>query len=112
MVERMTRRANKRKQEPDRQAIEWPTTLFFAAGLMVLAMAAFAPALRNGFVNWDDGPYIVINPTLNDASGLLAIWEPEIVTNLLGRFGVSPPALRSPKARQSGAITTNPRRAN
>ena len=30
--------------------------------LLVGVLAAFAPALRSGFVNWDDGPYITENP--------------------------------------------------
>lgn len=57
--------------------VSGPALLRRAAGpsLVLLAVAAFAPALRNGFVNWDDGPYIVINRTLDDAgNGLPRIW--------------------------------------
>src|SRR5512135_2370934 len=36
---------------------------YAAAGLVVLiTLAAYVPALRNGFVNWDDDLYVVGNP--------------------------------------------------
>src|SRR5438132_9926071 len=40
-----------------------------AAGLIVLMFAAFAPALRNDFVGWDDEQTIVHNPWLNPPTG-------------------------------------------
>ena len=35
-----------------------------AALVAVSALAAFAPILGNGFVAWDDGPYILNNPLI------------------------------------------------
>src|SRR5262245_32874228 len=45
-----------------------------ALALLLLSLGAFAPALQNDYVNFDDGPYILGNSQLNDWSGLLAIW--------------------------------------
>ena len=88
----MAKRPNKRRRDAARKTdkrpptradaahkpSDLPTTMFCAAGLAVLSFVAFAPALRNGFVNWDDGPYIVINRLLDDFDGLKKIWmEPE-----------------------------------
>jgi tetratricopeptide (TPR) repeat protein len=44
-----------------------------AAALLLLTAAAFAPAVRNGFV-WDDDAYVHQNPTLESAAGLRRIW--------------------------------------
>jgi protein O-mannosyl-transferase len=41
--------------------------------LLVLAIAAYAPALRAGFV-WDDDYHVTKNPTLADGRGLARIW--------------------------------------
>jgi hypothetical protein len=34
------------------------------AGLALVTLAAFAPVLRNGFVNWDDPSVLLNNPRL------------------------------------------------
>ncbi|MEW6071238.1 MAG: tetratricopeptide repeat protein [Planctomycetota bacterium] len=44
-----------------------------AAGLLVLALAAYSSALRGGFV-WDDESYVTGNADLTSAAGLRAIW--------------------------------------
>ncbi len=41
--------------------------------LVVLAAAAYFPALDNGFI-WDDPEYIINNPTLRSVEGLKRIW--------------------------------------
>lgn len=43
------------------------------AGLILLAFAAYLPALQGGFV-WDDDDYVSENPLLRDADGLRRIW--------------------------------------
>ncbi len=73
----MARKARPDTAKPALTAPRLPPSVRAVAGsaLVLLALAAFAPALRNGFVNWDDGPYIVINRTLDDAEdGLWRIW--------------------------------------
>lgn len=47
------------------------------AGLLLAALAllAFFPALRGGFV-WDDDDYVAENPLLRDPGGLVNIWTP------------------------------------
>jgi hypothetical protein len=47
--------------------------LALAALLVGLIFAAYAPALRGGFT-WDDDAHIYENKTLDDLSGLRAIW--------------------------------------
>ncbi len=44
----------------DERLWRWTLALLVAAG----ALTAFAPALGNGFVDWDDGLYIVRNPAI------------------------------------------------
>jgi len=46
----------------------------FAAALLALAIVAYASALRNAYVNFDDGVYIVVYPNLNGLDGLANIW--------------------------------------
>jgi tetratricopeptide (TPR) repeat protein len=41
--------------------------------LLALTLLAFAPALHAGFI-WDDDDYVLNNPNLRDASGLVATW--------------------------------------
>src|SRR5437899_1375422 len=54
--------------------------LWLAAGvLIVLILAAYAPALEAGFV-WDDDDYVTANQTLRSLDGLRRIWmEPGAV---------------------------------
>jgi tetratricopeptide (TPR) repeat protein len=40
---------------------------------LALALAAYGPAYRAGFV-WDDDSYVTANPTLEDRAGLVRIW--------------------------------------
>lgn len=42
--------------------------------VVTLALVAFAPALRNGFVKWDDDTYVEQNPCVSAPDGLLRIW--------------------------------------
>ncbi len=56
---------------PAAEPFWWP-----AAALPLLALAAFVPGLGNGFVHWDDVPYILENPLLRDFGGLARIWQP------------------------------------
>jgi protein O-mannosyl-transferase len=42
--------------------------------LIVLTLAAYWPALQNGFVRWDDQLYVTENPLLNDPDGLWRGW--------------------------------------
>jgi protein O-mannosyl-transferase len=53
------------------------------AGMLALAsLAAFWPALQNGFVNWDDPTVLVDNPHLGSAG--VAAWA--FSTNLIGHY--------------------------
>jgi len=45
-----------------------------AASLLVLALAAYAPAFNGAFL-WDDDKYIALNETLRSADGLARIWS-------------------------------------
>jgi tetratricopeptide (TPR) repeat protein len=47
----------------------WP-----AAVIPLLALVAMSPGVRNGFVHWDDVPYIRENPLLTRPDGLWRIW--------------------------------------
>jgi tetratricopeptide (TPR) repeat protein len=47
----------------------WPALL-----VALLALAVFAPALRNGFTSWDDTVYALANPNLSTLGGLWRIW--------------------------------------
>src|SRR5215212_267230 len=44
-----------------------------AAALLVLTLAAYAPALRAGYI-WDDDYYVTRNFNLRSAEGLANIW--------------------------------------
>jgi hypothetical protein len=52
------------------------------AGLALVTLAAFAPVLRNGFVNWDDPSVLLNNPRLA-ASDSFA-WA--FTTTLIGHY--------------------------
>src|ERR1700736_1756349 len=45
-----------------------------AAGLLLLTLVVYAPAVRGSFL-WDDDAYITRNETLKDAHGLAEIWR-------------------------------------
>lgn len=49
------------------------TPEFIAAGLFILALLPFLPALHNGFV-WDDDHHVTLNPVLRSVEGLYRIW--------------------------------------
>ena len=53
----------------DRPTYWWPAAL-----IPLLALAAMAPGVRNGFVHWDDTAYITDNPLLVRPDGLSRIW--------------------------------------
>ena len=48
------------------------------AGLFVLYIAAYSPALNGGFI-WDDDYFVSRNPTLNSWAGLVKIWTDPVV---------------------------------
>ena len=50
------------------------TWLWAGLAFVALAYGAFGPALWNRYVIFDDGTYIVVNPLLDDVSGLVKIW--------------------------------------
>lgn len=50
-----------------------PTRFQAGAGLVVLAVLAYVPALTGGFI-WDDNFYVTANPTLRSWDGLARIW--------------------------------------
>jgi tetratricopeptide (TPR) repeat protein len=52
---------------------EWPRSTLLALGLVLLTLAAYAPALGAGFI-WDDDDYVTENPLLRDGDGLRRIW--------------------------------------
>lgn len=56
-----------------------PKTRFAAPCLLIaLTFLAYLPALRDGFIQWDDSDYVVDNPGLRDLPGLRRIWiEPQ-----------------------------------
>jgi protein O-mannosyl-transferase len=57
----------------------WRAFLVPAAGLLLLTLVAYLPALGNGFI-WDDDDYVTANPTLRSFTGLMRIWfEPGAV---------------------------------
>lgn len=43
--------------------------------LMALVVVAYLPALRNGFVNWDDDIYVINNDAVRAPDGLRHIWS-------------------------------------
>jgi tetratricopeptide (TPR) repeat protein len=47
--------------------------LLLATLLVAMTLAAYRPALDNGFI-WDDDDYVLENPTLRSAEGLRRIW--------------------------------------
>ncbi|MCX6348133.1 MAG: hypothetical protein NTV79_01325 [Candidatus Aureabacteria bacterium] len=51
-------------------------------GLIALCLLVYAPALLNGFVNWDDPEYVVHNRWIRDGS-------PRLVARLLAAVGRS-----------------------
>ena len=65
-----------------------------ALGLAALVLAAFAPSLSNGFINWDDDVYVTANPTIKSVS-----WE-----NLRTIFGSSYTGVYIPLAIVSYSI--------
>lgn len=46
----------------------------FAAGISLLTFAVYLPALRNGFVNWDDNLYVYDNPSIRSLDWSLFRW--------------------------------------
>lgn len=42
-----------------------------ALAVLVVVLAVYFPAVRNGFVNWDDGQYVVYNPFIRSLDGAL-----------------------------------------
>lgn len=50
-----------------------------AALVAAATLAAYAPALRSGYV-WDDDQHVTANPTLRDLAGLRAIWTDGFAT--------------------------------
>jgi tetratricopeptide (TPR) repeat protein len=67
----------RREEDPETKPpirSSWWRALALPAGLVVvLALAAHAPALRGGFI-WDDDVYVTANPYLQNPSGLYNIW--------------------------------------
>jgi tetratricopeptide (TPR) repeat protein len=51
----------------------WKSPWLRAAVLVAITIAAYAPALRGGFV-WDDDTHVTNNPTLRSLEGLSRIW--------------------------------------
>src|SRR5574340_849334 len=45
-----------------------------AAGIAILTFALYLPALRNGFVNWDDDVYIYENVHIRALDGKFLAW--------------------------------------
>jgi tetratricopeptide (TPR) repeat protein len=45
-----------------------------AGAIGLVTLCAYLPALRNGYVNWDDGAYVVDNPHLRTFDGALFRW--------------------------------------
>ncbi|HOW19171.1 MAG TPA: O-GlcNAc transferase, partial [Phycisphaerae bacterium] len=54
-------------------AVSGSSCLPAAAGLLLLALAVYIPAMRGGFV-WDDDDYVTENRTLRSLDGLGRIW--------------------------------------
>jgi Tfp pilus assembly protein PilF len=50
-----------------------PAAVWFPILLVTLTLAAYAPALRAGFI-WDDDSYLTANPTLTKPDALRRIW--------------------------------------
>lgn len=48
-------------------------TLLLALGLVLLTLAAFLPALDNGFVDYDDGQYVTANPRVQEGLTLSGV---------------------------------------
>ncbi len=48
-------------------------SLCLAAGLVAMTLAAYYPALRNGFI-WDDDDHLTANPAMTVPGGLQKIW--------------------------------------
>ena len=64
-----------RPADPTQAASSLPSraSVLTGLGLVALAVLAYLPALRAGWI-WDDPQYVVNNPTLRSAAGLWAIW--------------------------------------
>jgi hypothetical protein len=50
------------------------TKYHLAASLALLTFIVYLPALRNEFVNWDDGPYVFANPHIRSMDGNFFKW--------------------------------------
>jgi tetratricopeptide (TPR) repeat protein len=50
-------------------------TARLALGLCALVAVVYLPALRNGFVSWDDYKFVVENEAVTSAGGLCRIWS-------------------------------------
>ena len=48
-------------------------TFYLASSLVALALIAYAPVIRGGFI-WDDDDYVTNNPALRSVEGLKSIW--------------------------------------
>lgn len=51
-----------------------PSNIWIYGGLLILTLAAYAPVLKNGFVNYDDPDYVLDNPVVRagiTANGML-----------------------------------------
>jgi hypothetical protein len=51
----------------------WESPIVAAALLVLITLAAYLPALGNGYI-WDDDMYVTANQTLHSAEGLRQIW--------------------------------------
>ncbi|HAM52064.1 MAG TPA: hypothetical protein DCP92_15760, partial [Nitrospiraceae bacterium] len=45
-----------------------------AGFVSLLTLAVYLPALRNNFVNWDDGDYVIDNLNIRSLDGALLKW--------------------------------------
>ena len=80
----MGRAARKRGNVPHRplakddspsSRTDGPTSrLLLAAAVSLVTLAMYLPALRNGFVNWDDGEYVVYNFHIHSIGARLFRW--------------------------------------
>ncbi len=53
-----------------KQNAKYPLAVMIA----LVTMAVYLPALRNGFLNWDDNVYIVNNPAIRSVNLFLFKW--------------------------------------
>ncbi|HAM52062.1 MAG TPA: hypothetical protein DCP92_15750, partial [Nitrospiraceae bacterium] len=47
---------------------------YLAGVVSLLTLAVYLPALRNGFVNWDDDEYVINNSNIHSLNGALLRW--------------------------------------